>query len=62
MSMGETSDIVAVAALQGRDLKPEDYEVLANLPQTAALRMRISRASFRRSGSVRAAGAMADTA
>ena len=34
MSMGETSDIAAVAALQGRDLKPEDYEVLANLPRT----------------------------
>ena len=62
VSMGETTDIAAVAELQGRDLKPEDYEVLANLPQTAALRMRISRASSRRSGSVRAAGAMADTA
>ena len=34
MSMGEAADIAAVAALQGRDLKPEDYEVLANLPQT----------------------------
>ena len=34
VSMGETTDIAAVAELQKRDLKPEDYDVLANLPQT----------------------------
>ena len=49
------------ARLEAAKNSEKDFAITSR-SQTAALRMRFSRASSRRSGSVRAAGAMADTA